>query len=330
MTLRQKPDARRIARFLSSLKKADWLGTARRWWPDYVFHYTDIQNAVSILKTGALLSRNVANSAGLMVTDNASQDIISSTDEELKDYVRLYFRPRTPTQYNNEGFRPVGRRSLQSHCPVPIYFLFDSRIVLSRADSRFTHGNLKSARESFSSASDFEKIPFESVYHSGPFEPHQRDTIVFHRHAEVIVPTQMDIGALRYIVCRSQAEYETLLHLLPPPTHNRWRKRIGIFPGLYLFEKKWTFVERVAKDFSSIVFYFNRDSQALGPFRVQHEIIDAQTFRSLDSANLPNYFTNQPLRLDLQTIGFPSDYFVRLWIDGQLAYVDRYVDDLTW
>lgn len=330
MTQKRKPDARRITRFLSDLKKSDWLGTARNWWPDYVYHYTDIQNAVSILKTGALFSRNVADSAGLMTTDNASQDIIDSTGEELKDYVRLYFRPRTPTQYNNEGFRPVGRRSLQSHCPVPIYFLFDSRAVLSRADTRFTYGNLKSARETFSSASDFERIPFESVYHTGRFEPHQRDRLVFHRHAEVVIPTLLDLSALKYVVCRSQAEYETLLNLLPPAPHNRWRARIGIFPGLNLFEKKWTFVDRVAKDSSAIVFYFNRDSQTPGPFRIQYEIIDAQTFRSLDSMDLPSFYTNQSLRLNLGAIGFPSDYYVRLWLDGHLAYADRYEDDLPW
>ena len=330
MTPRQKPDARRIAGCLNDLKKSDWLGTAKSWWPDYVFHFTDIRNAVSILKTGVLLSRNKADGLRLMTTDNASREIIDNTDDELKDYVRLYFRPRTPTQYNNEGFRPLAARSRHSHCPVPIYFLFDARWVLSRADSRFTHGNLKSAREIFSSASDFERIPFKYVYHSGPFEPHERDPIVFHRHAEVIVPMQMEIGALRHIVCRSQAEYETLLHLLPPPTHNRWRARIGIYPGLYLFEKKWTFVERVAKDSSSVVFFFNRDSQALGPFRIHYEIIDAQTFRQLDSVDLPSYFTNQPLRLDLQTLGCPSDYYVRLWLDGNLAYADRYEDNLPW
>ena len=88
--------------------------------------------------------------------------------------------------------------------------------------------------------------------------------------------------------------------------------------------------QRVAKDSSSIVFYFNGDSWAPGPFLDQYEITDAQTFRSLDSAALPNYFTNQPLRLNLQSIGFPSDYYVRLWLDGQLAYADRYEDDLPW
>ena len=330
MTLRQKPDARRIGQFLTYLQRAEWLGTARRRWPDYLFHFMDIWNAVSILKTGALLSRNRAEALALMTTDNASREIIDNTEDDLKDYVRLYFRPRTPTQYNNEGFRPLAARSRQSHCPVPIYFLFDSRSVLSRADSHFTRGNLKSAREIFSSASDFERIPFESVYHSGPFEPHERDSIVFHRHAEVIVPTQMDIVALQHIVCRTQAEYETLLHLLPPPTRIRWRERMGIYPGLNLFEKKWTFVERVAKDSSSIVFYFNRDSRTPGPFRIQYEIIDAQTFRPLDSVDLPSYFTNKPLRRNLQSLGFPSDYYVRLWLDGNLAYADRHEDNLPW
>ena len=127
MTPRRKPDARGIVRFLSELKKAEWLGTARRWWPDYVFHFTDLQNAVSILKTGALFSRVETQNLGLMDTDNASQEILGSTDNEYKDYVRLYFRPKTPTQFHNEGFRPINQRWQGAHCPVPIYFLFDSR-----------------------------------------------------------------------------------------------------------------------------------------------------------------------------------------------------------
>ena len=165
MTPRRKPDSRRIARFLSDLKKAEWLGTARRWWPDYVFHFTDIQNAVSILKTGALFSRVEAQNWGLMDTDNASQEILGSTDDEYKDYVRLYFRPKTPTQFRNEGFRPIDQRWRGAHCPVPIYFLFDSRSVLSRTDSLFTAGNLAANPMLYSDLPGLEQIPFEYVYH---------------------------------------------------------------------------------------------------------------------------------------------------------------------
>ena len=157
MTRRQKPDSRRIARFLANLKKADWLGTARGWWPDYLFHFTDIQNAVSILKTGALFSRLEAQNRNLMDTDNASQEILGSTDNEWKDHVRLYFRPRTPTQYRNEGFRPQEQRWQGAHCPVPIYFLFDSRAVLSHVDSQFTDGNLAASPEILSDAAGLER-----------------------------------------------------------------------------------------------------------------------------------------------------------------------------
>lgn len=137
-----KPDSRRIKTCLSNLKKADWLGTARRWWPDFLFHVTDIQNAVSVLRMAALLSRHEAENLDVMTTDNASPGVIARTDEKWRDYVRLYFRPRTPTQYRNEGIRPTNRIELNAHCPVPIFFLFDSFSILSRDDSRFSYGNL--------------------------------------------------------------------------------------------------------------------------------------------------------------------------------------------
>lgn len=331
MTPRRKPDARGIVRFLSELKKAEWLGTARNWWPDYLFHFTDIQNAVSILKNGVLLSRTEAIRLGLMTTDNASRDVIAQTDRRWLNYVRLYFRPRTPTQYRNEGIRPSGQQALDAHCPVPVCLAFNSFAILSRSDSLFSDGNLASARvRVFDKASELECIPFESVYHDGRFEPHEQDSIIFHRHAETIVPTKLDLNALALIVCRSQAEYETLLHLLPPPARIRWGAQIQIAPGLNLFEKKWTFVERVEKNSSSIVFYFNRDSWTPGPFRIQYMIIDAQTLRQLDSVDLPSYSTSQPLSLNLQPLGSPEDYYVRLCVDGNLAYADKYQDDLPW
>ena len=305
------------------------MGTARSWWPDYLFHYTDILNAAKILMTGALLSRNEASKLRLMRIDNASQDIIADTDDELKNYVRLYFRPRTPTQYNNEGFRPVTARSRQSHCPVPIYFLFYSEPILSRADSQFTYGNLKSARETFNSASDFEKIPFQSVYHLGPFEPHERNAIVFHRHAEVIVPGQLDLGALRYIVCRSQAEYETFLHLLPASIRRHWRNRIGLGNRMNLFDKHWTYVQSVDLSSTRTVFRFNTPSRTPGPFHANASFTDTVSDRQF-TWEKASFSTDEPLPLDLSKIGPLWDYYVRLSFDGHIAYAGRYQEELPW
>ena len=103
------------------------------WWPQYVYHFTDIQNAACILNDGILYSRAEPDRQNCMVVDNASPEIIAQTRPEYTRFVRLYFRPRTPTQFRNEGIRPKDKRELGAHCPVPIYFCFDSLDILSSA-----------------------------------------------------------------------------------------------------------------------------------------------------------------------------------------------------
>lgn len=53
-----KPDADRIRSFLKDLANQDWLKRSeRRVWPLFVYHYTDIINAVQILRDGCVYSR---------------------------------------------------------------------------------------------------------------------------------------------------------------------------------------------------------------------------------------------------------------------------------
>ena len=57
MIQRPRREIAAIRRHLEDVKKASWLDQARLWWPDYLFHCTDIRNVVNILKSGELLSR---------------------------------------------------------------------------------------------------------------------------------------------------------------------------------------------------------------------------------------------------------------------------------
>ena len=333
MRLRRKSENRRIARFLSDLKKADWLGSTRGWWPGYVFHFTDILNAVSILKRGALFSRHEVQRLGLMTTDNASQEIIGSTDDEWKEYVRLYFRPRTPTQFRNEGFRPLERRWHGAHCPVPIYFLFDSGKVLSRADSQFSDGNLASNPNVFSDIADLEEIPFRHVYHDSPIPGDLKPKITFHRNAEVLVPKRMGLGALRFIICRSQAEYETLLHLLPESVRRRWGRKILQDNRNHLFVKRWTYVKSVELHSTHIVLHFNRARNRLdqGLFHAHVSITDTLSGKTLGVWSDQDFVANNS-SLSLNLVNGPYlDYSARLLLNGHIAYADRYQeDDLPW
>ena len=78
----------------------------QKWWSEFLFHFSDISNVVSILNRGKLYSRNKALRLGLMHNDNADDDVIGNTGLSAKDYVRFYFGALTPTQYHNEGLKP--------------------------------------------------------------------------------------------------------------------------------------------------------------------------------------------------------------------------------
>ena len=330
----QKRDARQIRRFMSELKRS-LAGTAKVWWPDCLFHFTDIRNAASILRAGAVYSRNEAERRGLMATDSASGQIIGNTSDEWKDQVRLYFRPKTPTQYRNEGFVPAHMRYYGAHCPVPVYFIFDANAVLSRADSRFSDGNLASSgSKTFSTAAELSGLPFGEIYHNDPIpldEP-AKGSIIFHRQAEVIVPDWLSLDALRGVVCRSRGEYETLMHILPPQALARWGHiPIRVADRMDLFNKQWPFVESVDLDSRRVVFNFNLPvNRPGGPFHAESIVTD--TLSNLRHTWESGSYTFQnELSLDLESVGPFEDYSVRLLLDGHLAYADRYQGDgLPW
>ena len=104
MVVARKSDAADIEKFMRELPGRLNLGPARRSWPAYLFHVADIENAIRILGDGILLSRQLA--LARMARDTAHREIIDRTDDFTTSCARLYFRPRTPTSYRNEGFRP--------------------------------------------------------------------------------------------------------------------------------------------------------------------------------------------------------------------------------
>ena len=68
----------------------------------YFYHFTNIENALGIIEKGWIFGRHEALENNLMQTENASPSVISVSQNKIKEYARLYFRPRTPTQYHND------------------------------------------------------------------------------------------------------------------------------------------------------------------------------------------------------------------------------------
>src|SRR4051812_18287056 len=118
-----KPDTEEFKALLEELSRKKWLGKPQKIWLKYSFHFTDVRNAAKILEQGVILSRARLESANADFVDIASSEVIQMTAGNVKDHVRLYFRPRTPTQFRMEGIRPRSEIWKQSHCPVPVFFL---------------------------------------------------------------------------------------------------------------------------------------------------------------------------------------------------------------
>ncbi|MCL5996063.1 MAG: DUF4433 domain-containing protein [Chloroflexi bacterium] len=294
----------------------------RSWWPQFVYHFTDVRNAALILQSGELLSRREAQRAGVMAVDNASPEVIQQTYPEHFQYVRMYFRPRTPTQYNNEGIRPISKRTLGgAHCPVPIYFCFSAFEVLTRDDALFSNGNIGSYKATISQEREFFRaIPFQWVFHSGAFTSDKRDEIIFRRNAEVLVPNRLALSpSLKFIACRSAAERQTLLHLLPTRSRQKWDKLIRIdSQGLY--ERRWTFVEEVVtvSDSRRVVIRLNPGITINGPFHVRFEYREhdnsAQFLRERDFEGLPAI-----VQVNVSEAVYGE---AKLWLDDSLAFQD--------
>lgn len=236
-----------------------------KWWPKYFYHFTNIENALGIIDTGWIYGRQEAVENNLMETDNASPSVISVSQSKIKEYARLYFRPRTPTQYHNEGYKPKHIRNMEvnANCPVPIFFFLDSNAVLNIDGVKFSETSCAGQHDLhlLSGAKEFEKLPFDKIYHDRSFSLDERDDIVKHRHAEIVRLNGLPIkDVIKGIVCRSVAEKQTLLYLLKtqyPKAYQTYQPMIRYSPELNLFFNNGIFIKTVSYSEDKIKIIFN-------------------------------------------------------------------------
>lgn len=139
-----------------------------------VYHFAHLFNAVSIIRTRKILSRNKSN--GLFENSAGSNVYRRNTAHH---YARFYFRPQTPTQYYNEalgedsksskekyifiGYNDLGNKQWNNciecptgkylkarglglpKCPFPVFFEFDLQEILKNCHDKcyFSTGNMQ-------------------------------------------------------------------------------------------------------------------------------------------------------------------------------------------
>ncbi len=320
-----KPDASQIEEFLKDLATEDWVRrTERNWWPQFVFHYTDIRNAVNILRSGYLYSRYHSEKTKQLVVSSGSPAVLAGTDAEFKDCVRLYFRPKTPTQFYAEGIQSQITLSKSkfpdAHCPVPVFLLFSASAILARSDCRFSDGCLgtRTRKALLSTADELKNLPWQQIYHTG--WTYSRD-IIFHRQAEITIPRELDLDALCFIYCRSEAERETLFHLLTPDLLTQYHSKIIATTRYIPFYRQHTFVERARLFSNGADFHFSPETQSPGPFSLQVDFnVGGQQF-----SHTADHFLLEGQYVYRVTLPISvSTYTVRLLLDAHPAYANTY------
>lgn len=297
------------------------------WWPNFIFHYSDVNNIASILNTGILYSRAEAISKGLMTNDNANDAVISGTDEELKKYVRFYFGAKTPTQYRNEGIKPIPSITNNAHCPVPVFLLFDFVKLLSLPNIRFSNGNIAAAKsEIYDDIIDLEKLEFNYIYNreSLPSDPYSRH-IVYCRHAEVLVRDELIIEEfLKYICVRSEAERETLLSLMDENARQLYGDRIKVFTKDGIFYKDRLYVNKVSLNGQLLSVELANAKKSLFDLETTYTVIDSGVTRT--STHLKMVIPTKLSGSLSEPIGSNGIVF-SLFLDKNLVYKGQLLPD---
>lgn len=290
----------------------------RRHWPSHLFHHAPLENAVAILRDGCLRSRNDADNQ--RTRDVAAPGVIDARDH-AHDSVRLYFRPKTPTQWHIEGIRrPDEYYRDSAHAPILVMFLLDARSVLTLPDIRFSDKNmqLKNAVPGNDEAY-FAKIPFAKVFSEGSTAGDR--TLTDARCAEVLVSSSLNLdGILRGVCLRSEPEKETLLHMLGDQRVD-WERYCHVSDALEVFQKEYAFVDFLQLTSEGVVFRLNARKDD-GRIKVKIDVWDSRERHIVDFYNdshapAPEY----PHKNWIWPKPLPHDmYRVEVRLEGQLAY----------
>ncbi len=294
----------------------------RERWPSRLFHHSPIQNAAQILSQGAILSRR--DSEPYRKLDVAGSSVIQNRDR-AHQFGRLYFRPRTPTQFRIEGIRSPDEfynGDAQAHAPTLVMLIFDARKILVKSGVRFSTGNMQSHGVLDGDTDEFfDTIDFAKVFHEGA---HSGDpNITRSRCAEVLVPSPMALSdCLTAIHCRSVGERQTLLYDIDIAAKRCWRQHIHISDDLRVFEKRHTFVDTVSLQQDGIVFKLHPPEKVGKTVDVRVEVWDNKNYGVVDRLRkaLPVVPPNNKVAWHLRTELKAGVYRVRVTIEDCRAF----------
>lgn len=183
-----------------------------------LWHFTDFDNLASIFKEGYLLSRKECLTTHIDFVDGAEPDIINHTNDTILQSTRFYYRPQTPTLFNNEGIKTLAYQN-KVHISRPVYLLFSDELIYSEA-TYFSDGNARHHLTDTGNGIDFFcNIEWANVFHNTPipeyYEEEAKRNIIRCRQAELLSHEKVQLTKyLKNIIFRSNADLKQAKFLL--------------------------------------------------------------------------------------------------------------------
>jgi len=267
----------------------------RTHWPTYLYRHEPLQNALSILGRGSLLSRNDAVDASVIMTDIAPSEIIDHRSTAHTSG-RLYFRPRTPTQFHIEGIRKPEDYFQGKHAGFLVMLMFDSECVLTQPTVRFSCGNMQSSQSVVRDGDvGFGELDFDGIYHDSAYPSSE---VKRNRCAEVLLPSPFSLeGALKYIAVRTDADVLTLKYLLEAKGLSKFSGMVRRSKSGGIFFNRYTAVDFIDTSPGRINFQLKYSSS-------KGEIETLLTVSDVES-------TKKRLQVDARLVG-QKKYYVEL------------------
>jgi hypothetical protein len=294
----------------------------RRHWPSRLFHHSPLENAVRILLEGVIRSRRDPGNA--LPRNIAGRGVIDIRDD-AHNFVRFYFRPKTPTQFHIEGIRkPEECEEFGFQAPILIMLIFGAREILTKEGTMFSAENMQ--RRNTVPGENFEffsSIPFDKVYHEG-FQNWDH-AVTAHRCAEVLARSPIELHPyLQWIYCRSEAERQTLIYKLGPAAE-MWRQRIRVSDDIRVFNRMFTYVENVQLSAEGVIFELHprHDGRNLS---IKVEVKNQRN--ELVSSLVNNDFAAYPpggKRWRVAGALEPGIYEVTIWLEDEEAFQAKLV-----
>lgn len=197
------------------------------------WHFTDINNMASILARGFIGSKNMVEEKEIIKNDNSSIEVNrDKTADWVHNYARFYLRPKTPTQYRNEGIYPSGSinpnlcgRLLRNgdlwsdppaHLPIPVFIGFDLKTMIDKG-AKLTKGTLagkvnRRYEDCVDEDLSYLAVNIRDIYSNQSYTA----DIIKKKHTELIFENgfHFDSKDILSIVVRTEAEKLGLLTLL--------------------------------------------------------------------------------------------------------------------